>query len=199
MAKEQAGLQGTARVAPPRYRIDSGHSRLTVQAFAGGLLSFAGHSPTFAVRHYEGELRWQPDTFEGSGLEVTIRADSLELMDAARPADRAEIEGRMRGKVLQTPSFPDIRFQGPAIATAAVADNRYRLRLAGLLSLRGVTNRQPFEAELLRYSDGVRLVGEFPLWLSDYRIPPVTALRGAIRLRDQLRVSFDVVAWKEAS
>jgi hypothetical protein len=34
---------------------------------------------------------------------------------------------------------------------------------------------------------------------TDYGIRPVTALGGAIQLRDQLRLSFDIVAWREAS
>jgi hypothetical protein len=32
------------------YRLNPGESRFTVQAFASGLLSFLGHSPTFAIR-----------------------------------------------------------------------------------------------------------------------------------------------------
>jgi hypothetical protein len=47
------------------------------------------------------------------------------------------------------------------------------------------------------FNDGIRLAGEFPLRLSEYWIGPVTALAGAIQLRDQLRVAFDVVAWRE--
>jgi polyisoprenoid-binding protein YceI len=120
-------------------------------------------------------------------------------VDAVRPADRAEIEDRMRLEVLETAAYPEIRFQSTEIATALVAGNRYRLRIVGLLSLHGVNNPHAFEAELLHYHDGVRLSGEFPLRLSDYRIRPVTALGGTIRLRDQLRVAFDIVAWREAS
>jgi polyisoprenoid-binding protein YceI len=182
-----------------RYRFDPGHSRFTVQAFASGLLSFLGHSPTFAVRNFDGELRWQPEMSEGTGLEVTVRADSLELIDNVRPADREEIEGRMRREVLDVAAYPEIRFQATEIATATLAANRYRLRIVGLLSLHGVTNRETVDAELLLHDDGIRLGGEHPLRLSDYRIRPVAALGGAIRLRDQLRVSFDIVAWREAS
>jgi polyisoprenoid-binding protein YceI len=182
-----------------RYRIDPGLSRFTVQAFVRGLLAFLGHSPTFAVRSFRGELRWKPDSSEGAGLDLTVRADSLELVDDVRAADREEIENRMRREVLEVSAHPEIHFQAPEIATAAVDDHRWRLRIAGVLSLRGVDNRHAVEAELLRYDDGVRLGGEFPLRMSDYRIRPVTALGGAIQLRDQLRVSFNLAAWKEAS
>ena len=45
---------------PARYRLDPAHSRFTVQAFAAGMLSFLGHNPTFAVRDFQGEVRFDP-------------------------------------------------------------------------------------------------------------------------------------------
>jgi polyisoprenoid-binding protein YceI len=200
MSQEPASpiSEGTGGATLTRYRVDPGHSRFTVQAFAGGLLSVLAHSPTFAVRDYAGELRWATHPAERAGLWVTVRAGCLELVDQVRPADRKEIEGRMRREVLEAAAHPEIHFQSTEIATAAVAGNRYRLRITGLLAIRGMANRYGIEAELVLYQDGVRLSGEFPLRLTDYRIRPVTALGGAIRLRDQLRVSFDLGAWQEA-
>jgi polyisoprenoid-binding protein YceI len=179
--------------------MDTGRSRFTVQAFASGLLSFLGHSPTFAVRAFEGELGWEPGTSAGAALEVTVRADSLDLVDNVRPADRQDIEGRMRREVLEVAACPEIRFQSTEITSTAGGGNRYRLRIAGQLSLHGVTNRETVEADLQLFDDGVRLGGELGLRMSDYRIRPVTALGGAIQLKDQLRVSFDIAAWREAS
>jgi polyisoprenoid-binding protein YceI len=181
-----------------RYRLASDRSRFTVQTFASGLLSFFAHSPTFAVRDFGGELSWGPGTTEGSRLDVIVRADSLELVDSVRPADREEIRARMQREVLQVAEHPEIRFQADEIETAHVATNRYHLRIVGTLLLRGVAPpRQQIEAELLHFDDGARLGGEFLLRLSHYGIRPVTALGGAIQLRDDLRLSFDIVAWRE--
>jgi hypothetical protein len=41
------------------------------------------------------------------------------------------------------------------------------------------------------------LAGEFALPQSEYRLRPVVALGGTIKLKDPLKVSFDLVAWKE--
>ena len=38
------------------YSLVPGESRFTIQAFARGALSAFGHSPTFAVSDYSGEL-----------------------------------------------------------------------------------------------------------------------------------------------
>ncbi len=180
-----------------RYRFDRGQSRFTVQAYAAGMLSFLGHSPTFAVGDFAGEL-----TVEGSAvtsLRLTIRAESLQLVDEVSAHDRSEIEGTMRRDVLEAARFPEIVYETAKVSADAVAQGRYRLRLGGRLALHGVTRTQPVEGELLVFDDGVRLRGETPLRLFDYRIKPVTALGGTIRLKDELKVSFDVAGLLEGS
>lgn len=189
-------LQSSGTIIP-RYRMDPAHSSFTVQGFAGGLLSFVAHSPTFAVRDFEGELRWHPDAAADARLSMIARAESLDLVDKVRSADREDIMGRMRREVLEVAAYPEIRFEAEEISTAPVSTDRFRAGITGLLSLHGVTNREAIDAELLEYRDGVRLIGAFPLHLSAYRIRPVTALGGAIHLKDQLRVAFDLAAWKE--
>jgi polyisoprenoid-binding protein YceI len=181
-----------------RYQIDPGRSRFTVQAFATGMLSLFAHSPTFAVGEFAGQITLD-DTVETLRLEVTVSADSLVLVDKVSAADRQEIESRMRREVLETGAYPQITLQAGVVRSERVAAGQYRLRLSGPMSLHGVTHPVEIDAELSVYQDGVRLRGEFPLRLSDYRIRPVTALGGAIKLRDELNLSFDVSAFPEGT
>jgi polyisoprenoid-binding protein YceI len=132
-------------------------------------------------------------------LGLTVRADSLELVDNVRPADRQEIEGTMRQDVLETAAFPEVAFASDEVSSETVARGRYRVQVGGRLSLHGVVRAHPVAAELVVFDDGLRLRGESPLALSDYRIRPVTAVGGAIKLRDVLRVSFDLAAVPEGS
>jgi polyisoprenoid-binding protein YceI len=181
-----------------RFRLDPGRSRFTVQGFAGGLLSVFAHSPTFAVRDFAGEVRFDHGPLEGGTLRLTVRADSLDLVDQVRPEDRRDIEGRMRQEVLQTAGYPEIRFEADVGSVRQVGQGQYQLRISGRLSLRGVTRPHELAAQMLVYDDGIRLAGECPLSLPEYRIEPVTALGGAIKLKDQLRVAFDLLGLKEA-
>ncbi len=182
-----------------RCRIDAHESRLMVKAFAGGLLSFMAHSPSFAVRELGGSIWLDAESLRDAGMEITAKANSLDLLDNVRAADRADIEERMRREVLEVAAHPDLHFRTAEMDIEPVADHRYRARLQGPLTVRGVSQRLALEPSLQIYPDGVRLIGEFPLTLSAYRIHPVTALGGTIRLQDQLKVSFDLVAWKEQS
>jgi polyisoprenoid-binding protein YceI len=112
-------------------------------------------------------------------------------------ADRKEIEGTMRRDVLETTSYPEIRYEATDVSSESVAQGRYRLRIGGRLALHGVTRSHPLDAELLVFDDGIRLQGESSLRLSDYRMRPVTALGGAIRLKDELKLSFDMAGLSE--
>ena len=43
------------------YAIDPDMSRFTVRAFASGMLSALGHSPTLAVRDFTGKAEFSPE------------------------------------------------------------------------------------------------------------------------------------------
>jgi polyisoprenoid-binding protein YceI len=180
-----------------RYRIDPSRSRFTVQAFATGALGLLGHSPTFAVRDSAGALRFEGGQIAGLALELTVKAASLTLEDRVSASDRREIEDRMRRDVLETDRYPEITYRAANPAIEEVARGRFRLRVAGDLSLRGVTRPQPVDADLIVFEDGVQLVGGAPLRMSGYGIRPVTALGGTIRLKDDVRVAFDLAALLE--
>jgi len=179
------------------YRIDRSRSQFSVQAFATGMLSAFGHSPTFAVRDFAGTVRLDGADLRDMGLELTVNAGSLELRDQVGPADRAEIERRMRGEVLETRAYPEITYRATEVAADPVDRGHFRLFIGGLLSLHGVTRPHGVDEELLIYGDGLRLRGGCPLRMSDFRIRPVTALGGAIKLKDEVKVSFDLVALPE--
>jgi polyisoprenoid-binding protein YceI len=180
-----------------RYRFEPSLSRFSVQAIATGMLSFMGHSPTFAVRQWAGAVTFDDGRVEQMQAVLTVRAGSLQLVDEVRPADREEIEGRMRSQVLELDRYPEITFQSEEALAEAVAQGRYRVRLAGRLELHGVIRPHRLDMDLVVFSDGIRLAGECPLVMSEFHIRPVTALAGAIRLKDELRVAWDVAAVPE--
>jgi polyisoprenoid-binding protein YceI len=181
-----------------RYSIDPSIGRFTAQAHAAGLLSALGHSPTFAVGRYRGTVRFQGDDVGSMELDLTIDADSLSLSDPVKPSDRQEIEGRMRRDVLETSSFAEITYRASCVSYDKADATRFRMRIEGPLSLHGVEVRRPIDLELRIAKDGIRLRGDSVVRLSEHGIRPVTALAGAIRLKDEVRIDFDVAALVEA-
>jgi polyisoprenoid-binding protein YceI len=180
-----------------RIRFVPAGSRFTVQAFAEGLLSFLGHSPTFAVRNFTGELALDAETLESGWCRVTAESASLELLDAVSRADRADIESRMRQEVLSVEKYPQIVVEANAFSAARAGPGRFHLRMSGRLTLCGVTN--PLQLDTLLTDQGPRVVlaGDFAVRPSVFGIRPVRALGGALRLKDHLAVSFSLVGERE--
>ncbi|MGP0069104.1 MAG: YceI family protein [Isosphaeraceae bacterium] len=174
------------------YQLDPPHSRFTVQAFASGRLSAFAHSPTFSVGEYSGIIRLDPGRVGDISIELTVRADSLLVTDRVSESDRREIEARMRSEVFDTSAYPEVAFRAEHVEAAPIGPGLYRLRLGGDLSLRGRTRPHRLEAELILFKDGLRLRGEDRFRMSEFGIEPVTAIAGSIRLKDEVRLSFDI-------
>jgi polyisoprenoid-binding protein YceI len=179
------------------YRFDPGPGHITVQGYATGMLSILAHNPTIIAREYSAELQFTPETFADASFQLTVRGDSLQVTNNVKPQDRQEIESRMRDEVLETSRFPEIRYQSTTISASRIAENWYRLQFAGDLSLHGVTNKLPVDAQCRIVDDELRLSGEFTLLQSVFRIKRVTAVGGAITLKDELKLSFELIGKKE--
>jgi polyisoprenoid-binding protein YceI len=182
-----------------RYLFDPAQSRFTVQAFATGWLSGFGHSPTFAIRNFTGELRFTPEARAENCLSLTVQANSLSLTDRVGDRDRSDIEGQMRTDVLEVAAFPQVVFESKQIAADRVADKWYRLRIQGELQLHGVSKPLPLEAQLRMNGGEMHLSGQCSLAMSAFRIKAVSALAGMIKLKDELKFDFDILGRKQTA
>ncbi len=181
-----------------RYAIDPDMSRFTVRAFASGMLSALGHSPTLAVRGFTGQAEFAPDSPDGAALHIKIRADSLNVTDSVSDKDRREIERTMNQEVLETARYPEILFESSKVSASKVGDGQYLVNLVGDLSLHGVTNSEPLSVRLALLGDTLRANGEFSLSQTSYGIKPVSIAGGSLKLKDELKCSFDILARKQA-
>ena len=180
-----------------RYALDTGVSRFTVRAFATGMLSAFGHSPTFAIRQYSGEVHFNPETLEGASLRLAIKSPSLEVADNISDKDRRDIEGEMRDRVLEIGKYPEIVYECSRVAVNKAGDNQYSVTLSGDLTLHGVTRGQPVTAKVAVTGDMLRAYGECSLRQSDYNIKLVSAMGGGLKVKDEVKLSFDLVARKQ--
>lgn len=185
--------------ATVRYLIDTQSSSFVVQAFSAGLLSAFAHNPKIAIPDFQGDAEFTRagSVLENARLQIRINANSLEVTDDISEKDREEINSRMRREVLETDSYPEIVYDCPRI-TASGNGDRFWAALSGNLSLRGVTKGLPISAKVQLNGDSLRATGEFSLRQSDYRIALISAAGGTIRLKDELKFMFEIVARREA-
>ena len=181
-----------------RYVIDGEKSTFTVRAFATGLLSAFGHSPTIAVPDFEGEILLNPEAVEQSFLRIVFHSASLTVTDDISQKDRAEIDRKMHDEVLESDSFSDIVYECSRVCASKTGEGQYGATLNGELTLHGVTRTQPVLARASLNGDMLRAAGEFSLLQSDYEIGPVSAAGGTVKLKDELKLSFVISARKQA-
>lgn len=178
------------------YVADARASQFTVQAFVGGLLSAFGHSPTIAIRDFSGEARVNPEDIAHSYLKVTIQAGSLTVRDDVSDKDRREMERNMREEILETSAYPEIVYECSKIAGSKTGE-QYAVTLNGDLILHGVTRSQPVSARVAVIGDTLRAFGSFSILQTDYDLKLVTVAGGALKVKDELKFSFNILARKK--
>ena len=188
---------GTLEGTTVRYLIDGKKSNFTVRAFATGLLSAFAHSPTMAIPDSEGEIAVNSDQIEQSSLRMVIHSASLAVTDDVSDKDREEINRRTHDEVLESDSYPDIAYECSQISASKTGEGQYWASLSGKLTLHGITRIQPVSARVSLSGDILRAMGDFTLRQSDYEIRPVTAAGGTVKLKDELKLSFDISARKQ--
>ena len=197
MSTEAAGMSTAPGIV--RFRIDAARSRFTVRAFAGGMLSALGHNPTISIREFSGVAQFVPDTLDSASIRMVIKPDSFTVADDVSDKDRQEIEKKMREEVLETSRYPEITYESTTITSNKIFGFQYRVTINGKLSLHGVTRDHTVIAQVIVSEDRLRASGEFTLRQTDYGIRLVSAAGGTIKLKDELKFSFDIVANREAS
>jgi polyisoprenoid-binding protein YceI len=179
------------------YLLDRSASRFMVRAFASGMLSAMGHNPTISIRDFTGEAVFDPADMGKASLRIQIRADSLEVTDDISSKDRQEMESMMNEKVLESARYPAIVFESRAASADQLGEGRYRVTLNGHLSLHGVTRSLPVTAQVTVIGGMLRASGEFSILQSNYGIPLVSVAVGTLKLKDELKFTFEIIARKQ--
>jgi polyisoprenoid-binding protein YceI len=119
-------------------------------------------------------------------VALTVNATALRVRDSdASEKDRAEIQKTMLGpEVLDTERYREIAFQSTAVQPAGQG----AWSVSGNLTLHGETKPVTLE---VREKDG-HYVGSASVRQSDFGIKPVKVAGGTVRVKDEVRIEFDV-------
>lgn len=163
--------------------IDTQKSVMTVRVFKSGVFSAFGHEHEISAPIEHG-------TFNESqpSVELVVDARRMRVMDKeVSEKDRAEIQETTLGpKVLDTRQFPEIRFH----STAVEPGGKGRRVVRGELSLHGQT--RPIRLEVQGENGHYR--GTAELKQREFGIEPVSVGGGTVKVKDELRVEFEIVA-----
>ena len=181
---------------PVEYRIDTQKSLFTAHPFATGLAATLSHGLTIAIRDFTGLVRFVPETLAQPSLKIIIKSDSLALTDEMKEADRREVEQTMKQQVLRTSEHPEIVFESSSVTSIRLGGNLHKVDVSGTLTLSGTTRPQSFTAQVVLIGSTLRANGEFRVRQTDFGIPLITAGAGLVKLHDDLKLHFYIVAQK---
>jgi polyisoprenoid-binding protein YceI len=75
-----------------------------------------------------------------------------------------------------------------------ITDGLFEVDVRGELSFHGVTQPQGLQGKVTVMGDNLRVAGGFSLLQSNYGIKPASFAAGTLRLKDELKFTFDLVA-----
>jgi polyisoprenoid-binding protein YceI len=188
------GVKMSPEISALHYTIDLAASRFTVRAFATGLLSGFGHNPVIRIRDFSGEVNFSPDNLAASSVGITISAGSFEVQNDVNEKDRAEITRTMNDEVLEVKRFPEIAFESRQVSGMKFGESLYVLKIESDLFLHGVTRPQTISANVVPADDKLRAYGEFSIKQSDFKIRLVSVAGGTLKVKDELKLAFDIIA-----
>src|SRR5579863_4243800 len=179
------------------YAIDTALSSVTVRAFANAAVTL-GNSPTLMMRDFTGWARFTPATFEQGCVHVKVKAASLTVVETISEKERNAIENIMAHEVLEIEKYPEILFCSSRVSVSKAGRGQFWINLVGDLSLHGVTATLPLAAQVGLAADTLRAYGEFTFLHRSYKMKLVRIPGGTLKLKDEVKCSFDILARKQA-
>lgn len=98
---------------------------------------------------------------------------------------------------LESAKYPEILYEAPFISITRAGESLYTAALNGNLSLHGVTRNQQVNARISLFGEMIRASGDFAVKQSDFQIRPVSVAGGALKIKDEVKCSFELVARKQ--
>lgn len=160
--------------------IDTTHSKMTVYVYKEGIFAFAADNHEVTAPISSG-------SFDDATKTVMVKVDATKMQVQDPPSRRDKVQANMVGPdVLDVAKYPDIIFQSTKI-DAGSAD---RWTVHGDLTLRGQTH--PIAFEVVR-KDTEHFSGSAMVRQSAFGITPIKIAGGTVRVKDDVKVVFDIV------
>jgi polyisoprenoid-binding protein YceI len=99
--------------------------------------------------------------------------------------------------VLEVAKYPLITYEASTIAVSNLGDGLFAATANGELSFHGVTRNQTVAARIMGSGEMLRASGDFALKQSDFQIKPVSVAGGALKLKDELKFTFELIARRQ--
>jgi len=166
--------------------IDTALSKITIHVDKTGVFSFAGDKHEVSAPLASGNVDEKAGT-----VEFTIDARKLQVLDPQLDASkRAEVQKTMHSSaVLDSAKYPEIKFH----STAATPAGTNAWNVTGDLTLHGQTHPVTVQVKKETQNGKAAYAGSTKLKQTDFGITPVSVAGGTVKVKDELKLDFNVV------
>lgn len=178
------------------WTLEGSDGELLIRTGVSGPAAAVGHRLTIAMRRWQVTTRWDYD--RPVAAELAVDVGSLEVVrgeGGVTPLSGPEkmIVRRNASGALDARKFPRIVFSANVIEKT---DDGYRL--SGDLTIHGETRPQIVELRTDDRGDSWRLSSETVIRQSDFGVKPYSQLLGALKVADDVTVSFTATRANDA-
>jgi polyisoprenoid-binding protein YceI len=182
--------------AQTSYTFDASHSSIEINVYKEGLFSAFAHNHLIATKNFSGSVQLDSNRIENSSVALRVDAKSLTVIDpGASDKDRQQIQTTMLGdQVLDPARYPEISFHSTGVTQIKRQGSGWRVTLTGPLQLHGTEKQINFPLSV-RIDNGEMVAeGEVSLLQTDFGIAPIKIAGGAVKVKDRLRLRFEIHA-----
>ena len=186
--------------AQTAYSFDAAHSSLEINVYKEGFFKAFGHEHLVTAKDFSGAARFDADKLENSTVTLRVAAKSFTVVDPGESdKDRQQVQATMLGEsVLDTARYPEIIFRSTGVTKLERQGDGWRLTLTGTLLLHGAERPVTFPLTVRVSGGELTAQGEVFFLQTDYGIKPVKVGGGAVKVKDRLRIHFEIHAHASA-
>lgn len=187
---------------PGVFEVVKSESEIRVLVYRGGLLGGFGHNHVISTSDIGGRIVISGDP-TGSSVELTIPVESFEVdIEAYRVeegddfksevSDKAKLGTRnnmLGAELLKASDFPNI-----AIRSESWSGELPDIVVKAIFTVRDQPNSVEFPASVSVGEEQIIVTGSFELTHSQLGLKPFTAILGGLRVRDDLKIKFHILA-----
>ena len=183
------GAQGT------QYNIDLAQSSIDITIFQEGFLSRVRPSHAIQVANFSGWVRYTRGKETQSSAELIAEAKSLfNAEKGISETEKREFENALRNIVLEAPKYPEVVFRSVGITDFKSSSDGGSFTLNGDLTMHGVKKRIAIPVVVSLAGSRLTASGSIVVKQTDYQMKPYEGAFGLIKIRDDVKVAFSIVA-----
>jgi polyisoprenoid-binding protein YceI len=191
VSAQRSRLQTKMRI----YTIDIESSRITAQLTQEGFLAKLRPRNEVEVKSFNGKIQVSPS--DESDLAVVLESEVRSMTNIDKDMsdfERNEFHNILHNLVLESEKFPTIKFASISVTDVQRSDESRRFTLNGDLTIREVTRRVAVPVNVTIRNQELRATGEGRFKQSEFGIKPYVGGLGAIKIADEIKVNFVIVA-----